>query len=100
MRVPSHEGAVKPAAARAFVLFVRGSILALTVIAGVLAPPRSAAADDAPIAFIRALGNQALSVIRSDMPLAEKAAYFRQMIHRDFDLTGICRFVLDRKSVV
>ena len=28
------------------------------------------------------------------MPLAEKAAYFRQMIHRDFDLTGICRLVL------
>ena len=94
LRVPSHEGAVKPAAGNAFVLFVRGSILAVTVIAGVLAPPRSAAADDAPIAFIRALGDQAVSVIRSDMPLAEKAAYFRQMIHRDFDLTGICRFVL------
>jgi hypothetical protein len=61
---------------------------------GVLAPPRSAAADDAPIAFIRALGNQPASVIRSEMPLAENAAYFRQMIHRDFDLTGICRFVL------
>jgi phospholipid transport system substrate-binding protein len=94
LRVPSLEGAVKPAAGSAFVLFVRGSILTLTVIAGVLAPQRSAAADDAPIAFIRALGNQAVSVLRSDMPPAEKAAYFRQMIHRDFDLTGICRFVL------
>ena len=94
LRVPSHEGAVKPPAGSAFALFVRGSILALTVIAGVLAPPRSAAADAAPIAFIRALGNQAVLVIRSDMPLTEKASYFRQMIHRDFDLTGICRFVL------
>jgi hypothetical protein len=46
------------------------------------------------MAFIRALGNQSASVIRSEMPLAENAAYFRQMIHRDFDLTGICRFVL------
>ena len=34
-------------------------------------------------------------MIRSDMQLAEKASYFRRMIHQDFDLTGICRFVLD-----
>jgi hypothetical protein len=33
-------------------------------------------------------------VIRSDMQLAEKASYFHRVIHRDFDLTGICRFVL------
>jgi hypothetical protein len=33
LRAPLHEGVVKPAAASAFVLFVRGSILALTVIA-------------------------------------------------------------------
>lgn len=46
------------------------------------------------MAFIGALGNQAVSVLRSDMPLASKAAYFRRMIHQDFDLTGICRFVL------
>jgi phospholipid transport system substrate-binding protein len=58
-----------------------------------LAAPRSAAAD-ATIAFIRALDNQAVSVIRSDMQLTEKAVYFRQVIHQDFDLTGISRFVL------
>ena len=28
------------------------------------------------------------------MPLSSKAAYFHRMIHQDFDLTGICRFVL------
>jgi hypothetical protein len=94
LRVASLEGAVKSAAGSTFVLFIRGSILALTVIAGVLAPLRSAAADDAPIAFIRALGDQAVSVLRSDMQLAETAVYFRQMIRRDFDLTGICWFVL------
>jgi hypothetical protein len=63
---------VKPAASSAFVLFVRGSILALTLIAGVLAPPRSSAADDALIAFIRALGNQGVSVIRSPCRLRRR----------------------------
>ena len=28
------------------------------------------------------------------MPLSTKAAYFDQMVRQDFDLTGICRFVL------
>jgi phospholipid transport system substrate-binding protein len=28
------------------------------------------------------------------MPLFEKAAYFDQLVRKDFDLTGICRFVL------
>jgi phospholipid transport system substrate-binding protein len=92
--VTQHEGAVKPPVGRAFVLFARGFILALTVIAGVLAASRPVVADDAPVVFIRVLGNQAVSVLRSDMQLAEKAAYFRQVIHQDFDLTGICRFVL------
>jgi hypothetical protein len=61
------------------------------MVAGLFAAPRSAAADDATIAFIRALSNQAASVIRSDMQLTEKAVYFRQVIHQDFDLTGISR---------
>lgn len=77
-----------------FALFAKRFIAALTVIAAVSAAPRPAAADEAPVAFIGALGNQAVSVIRSDMPLASKAAYFRRMIHQDFDLTGVCRFVL------
>ena len=77
-----------------FALFAKRFIAALTVIAAVSAAPHSAAADEAPVAFIGALGNQAVSVIRSDMPLASKAAYFRRMIHQDFDLTGVCRFVL------
>jgi phospholipid transport system substrate-binding protein len=69
-------------------------MFALAVIAGVAAPPRPAAADDAPVAFIRDLGVQALAVIRSDMRLVGKAAYFSQMVRQDFDLNGICRFVL------
>ena len=87
--------AVKPAASTAFALFAKGFALALAVIAGLSAAPHSAAADDAPVAFIRALGGQAVSVIRRpDIPLATKAAYFDQMVRQDFDVTGICRFVL------
>ena len=85
---------MKPTTNAAFALFTKRFILALTLIAAVSAMPRPAAADEAPVAFISALGNQAVSVIRSDMPLASKAAYFRRMIRQDFDLTGICRFVL------
>jgi phospholipid transport system substrate-binding protein len=91
--VPLHDQA-KPAVGSALVLFARGLLLALIVVAGGLAESRPAAADEAPVAFIRTLGAQALSVIHSDTLPVEKAAYFRQMIHQDFDLTGICRFVL------
>jgi phospholipid transport system substrate-binding protein len=90
-----HQRAVKPAASTAFALFAKGFALALAVVAGLSAAPRSAAAGDPPVAFIRALGDQAVSVIRRpDMPLATKAAYFDQMVRQDFDVTGICRFVL------
>lgn len=72
----------------------KGLALALAVIAGVSGVPRPAAADEIPVAFIRTPGAQAVSVIRSSMPLFEKGAYFDQMVRQDFDLTGICRFVL------
>jgi phospholipid transport system substrate-binding protein len=84
----------KPAIGSTLVLFARGLLLALIVVAGGLAESRPAAADEVPVAFIRTLGAQALSVIHSDTLPVEKAAYFRQMIYQDFDLTGICRFVL------
>jgi phospholipid transport system substrate-binding protein len=74
----------------------KGFVLAAAVIAGLSAAPRSAAADDTPVGFIRALGTQAVSVIRSDMPLSNKAYYFHQMVRQDFDVTGICLFVLGR----
>jgi phospholipid transport system substrate-binding protein len=77
-----------------FALFAKRFIAALAVTAAVSATPRPAAADEAAVEFIGALGNQAVSVIRSDVPPASKAAYFRRMIHQDFDLTGISRFVL------
>jgi phospholipid transport system substrate-binding protein len=93
-RVIRHEDAVKPAARTALARLAKSFALALVMIAGLAAAPRPAAADTAPVAFIRALGDQALTVIRSDLPLAEKAAYFGRMVRQDFDLTDICRFVL------
>jgi phospholipid transport system substrate-binding protein len=92
--VTEHGSAVIPAVTTTLAQFIKGFVFALAVVAGVWVAPHPAAADDVSIAFIRALGDQAVSVIRSDMQLAAKAAYFQQMIDRDFDLTGICRFVL------
>jgi phospholipid transport system substrate-binding protein len=82
----------KPAANTGLAVLAKGFVLALAVIAGLSVAPRPAAADEAPIAFIRTLGTQALSVIA--MPLPNKAYYFDQMVRQDFDLTGISRFVL------
>jgi len=93
-RVAEPERAVKPLVSTALARFAKVVTLALALTAGVSAAPRSAAADDAPVAFIRALGNQAVAVIRSALPLVSKADYFERMVRQDFDLTGICRFVL------
>ncbi len=84
----------KPAVSIGLRRRAKGLVLALAVIAGFSAGVRPAAADEAPVAFIRTLGTQAVSVIRSPIPLFEKAAYFDQLVRQDFDLTGICRFVL------
>ena len=88
-----HKSALQPASV-ALAMLARSFTLAIAVIAGLSAAPRPATAGEAPVAFIRDLGNQSLAVIRSDTPLASKTAYFARMIHQDFDLTGISRFVL------
>ena len=68
-------------------------IASFLLITGVTAAPFAAAAPDAR-SFIQTLGNQALAVIRSNSAPAEKAAYFHQALHEDFDLPAISRFVL------
>ena len=69
--------------------------LVFTVLLGIVVGLRPAVADDKGAAFIRALGTQALAVIRRpDMLPDAKTAYFADMIRQDFDLSGICRFVL------
>jgi phospholipid transport system substrate-binding protein len=66
----------------------------LAVIVGLAAASLPAAAGEAPAEFIRILGEQALAVMRSNAPAAQKEAYFHQMLHQDFDLDEISRFVL------
>jgi phospholipid transport system substrate-binding protein len=68
-------------------------IVTFLSIVGAVTPPLPAAATDATN-FIQTLGNQALAVIRSNAALAQKEHYFHQVLHQDFDLSGICRFVL------
>jgi phospholipid transport system substrate-binding protein len=65
------------------------------MITGVSTVPSDAAVEDTPIAFIRALGAQALAVIhRPDLPPPSKMSYFGELVRQDFDLAGISRFVL------
>jgi phospholipid transport system substrate-binding protein len=54
----------------------------------------SAPADTGTAEFVRTLGNEALGVIRADMPPAQKQAFFHQLLQQNFDLPGIARFVL------
>src|SRR5205085_3123310 len=60
----------------------------------VLAASLPGVSAEAPTAFIDTLGSQGLEVIRSSTTLAQKAQYFHQVLHQDFDLPGISRFVL------
>jgi phospholipid transport system substrate-binding protein len=69
-------------------------IIALVVVAGIAAMPHPAAASEPPAGFIRSLGDQALTVIRSAATPAQKEAYLHRMLKQDFALTDISRFVL------
>ncbi|HEV2303431.1 MAG TPA: ABC transporter substrate-binding protein [Stellaceae bacterium] len=69
---------------------------AIIMLAAVQLPaPRASAAGD-PAAMVQSLGNQTLTVLRRDVPPAERLARFRVLFHRYFDVPGIARFVLGR----
>jgi phospholipid transport system substrate-binding protein len=82
-----------PTGVAALARLARSLAVAVMVIAG-MANASPVTAAEAPAGFIRALGAQALAVLRSDAPLDRKAAYFHQMLRQDFDLVGISRLVL------
>ncbi len=65
----------------------------LILAAGLMAAPRAEAAQD-PTDFVADLGNQAIQVMGPSIPSAQRVARFRQLFDRDFDLSGIARFVL------
>jgi phospholipid transport system substrate-binding protein len=70
------------------------TIAAFVLLADPLAQVFPAAADAGPEEFVRTLGNEALEVIRANMPPAQKQAFFHQLLQQDFDVPGIARFVL------
>jgi phospholipid transport system substrate-binding protein len=88
------DGAI-PASGGSFVRRAKCLAFVLAVITGVSTAPSQAAVEDTPIAFVRAIGAQALAVIhRPDLPPSSKMSYFDELVRQDFDLTGISRFVL------
>jgi phospholipid transport system substrate-binding protein len=78
-----------------FPRFARAFTVTIAVIAGTAAPSLAAAADETAAEFIRSGANDVLAEMRSVASLDQKEAYFRQVLHQDFDTDGISRFVLD-----
>jgi phospholipid transport system substrate-binding protein len=74
---------------RRFVLGIGG-----LSIASAMAAAGPAVANTGPAEFILEVGNQALEIIGANMAPAQKLGYFYQLLHQDFDMPGISRFVL------
>jgi phospholipid transport system substrate-binding protein len=89
-----HGGMVKRGAGTSFPWFARALTLAFAVTASAAAPLLGIAAGETPAEFIQTLGKDLLAEMRSAASLDQKGVYFRQMLHQDFDMDGIARFVL------
>jgi phospholipid transport system substrate-binding protein len=76
---------------------LRRSLLttAIILIAGASAPALSAEAGTDPTAFINNLGSQLQMVVGNPSP-EQRRAGFRQLLHDDFDVPGLGRFLLGR----
>jgi phospholipid transport system substrate-binding protein len=74
--------------------FLSAFTIVIAVFAGEAAPSLAAAADETAAEFIRSGANAVLAEMRSAASLDHKGAYFRQVLHQDFDMDGISRFVL------
>jgi phospholipid transport system substrate-binding protein len=74
--------------------FLRALTVAIAVIATAAALSLAAAADETAAEFVRSGANDVLAEMRSAASLDQKGAYFRQVLHQDFDMDGISRFVL------
>jgi len=77
-------------------LLLRAFAITLVVSPGASAAQSSVAVAAAPVEFISVLGNRGLEVMRSAGSFSVRVTYFRQMLRQDFDLPGMCRFVLGR----
>src|SRR2546423_9163780 len=75
-------------------LFPTALITVLLMLAGLLAAPRGALAQQDASQFIQNLGTLGIQVLGPSVPMAQRAARFRQLFDSDFDVAGITRFVL------
>jgi phospholipid transport system substrate-binding protein len=73
----------------------RFSLTGAALVAVAALPSAPAAAGPDPAAFIDALDKQLQEVVRNAPP-QERLARFHQLLHEDFDVPGIARFVLGR----
>lgn len=73
-------------------MIMRRSFLAVAFLLGMGAAPALAASD--PAAFINTMGNQALAMLAPAASTTQRAAEFRSLFRRDFDVPQIARFVL------
>jgi phospholipid transport system substrate-binding protein len=73
----------------------RSFLIALALLSLATLRPAAATAQD-PSSFIKTMGAQALAVLNSDLPPAQREARFRQLFRDNFDTPAIARFVLGR----
>ncbi len=76
-------------------------LLALCFVICIFMPSMSIAATDVsglspPEAFIQNVTDQIVKLIRSSKSMAQKKEHFRQMLHKNFDMRTIGKFVLAR----
>jgi phospholipid transport system substrate-binding protein len=79
-------------------VILRRSLLPAAIalsIGGAGSVPLAVAAAD-PAAFINDLGNRALEVLAKPVSARQREARFRELLHDDFDVPTIARFVLGR----
>jgi phospholipid transport system substrate-binding protein len=75
-------------------LFPSAIAASLLLVIGLVAAPRGAGAEQDPSQFIQNLGTQGIQALGPSVPMAQRAARFRQLYDSDFDVAGITRFVL------
>ena len=80
---------------------LRRSLLAtsVTLISGALAASNPVEAGPDPSAFINNLAYQ-LQVVAGNTSAEERQAGFRELLHEDFDVPSLGRFVLGRPSQI
>lgn len=70
------------------------AIAVLLVAVCLAVTPRLAASQESAAGFIANLGNQAMQMLGPSVPPAQRAAQFRHLFTKDFDLAGASRFVV------